>query len=232
MITFTCYDCVVAIEGPPAVTPYIEAAGFELGNEKPTEKPLLAFRIEQNGNNYNLYQEDTLSCQNQTLALISEVIISRVHGAVCFTRSEVTFLRGDVVKESNLACVFAGDSFTGQTRLAQAYRSGSASTYSQHFAVLNDAGEFLPYPAASLPSDGLKASKMFLLQYHPQSTPDLPPASVSSGVGSLHLLTLVRGHEEAIQSAMPRLARAIQGTEIYKGIRGEAKAALRSISRI
>ncbi len=232
MLSFQCYGKHFTLDGPAAAEPLLRQAGFEPSQEATTDEPLLSFRLEAKGAHYNLHLGEALLSREQSLPLLLELIASRVHLAVSGAVSEVTFLRGDVVREEEGATVFAGGDFTGQTRLAMALINQGGKPWSSHFAVVNQKGELLPYPCPALPSTGAAPRVIALVNFQPGKGTELAPAS--PGVTSMHLITLVRGDKEAVPRAMPRLALCCQSAQVrVTGRRGETVpvlAQLRSLA--
>lgn len=221
MIAISCYDCLFTVDAAESLLPLMKECGFEAKNFQPGIEPLLAFRLEKKGRYFDLHLNEESVAREQSEALIAEILASRIHRTVSLSRTDVTFLSGEAVREGDRVSVLAGDAFTGQTLLARAFQAQGASAWSRHLVVVNDAGEFLPYPATSVPAGGLKAERILRVPYLPKSKSEA--SAVSPGMAALHLLGLVRGNEDAVQRAMPRLARACELAEVrFMGQRGEA----------
>jgi len=228
MITIQCYDCLFTVEGGEALGDLLQKLGFELSTVA-EERPLQAFRLEKKGRHFDLFLRSFPIVREQTEALIAQILATRIHTAVCQEREEFTFLRGDTVRRRGQALLIAGDEMTGQTRLARAFEADEPSLWSENFAVLNEAGQFLPYPARNIPAEGPVVGQVLLLDYRPDSEPNI--SVVSPGVASLHLLTLVRGKEGAVPRAMPRLTSVCKTAEYcWKGLRGEAEETVRQLA--
>lgn len=220
MISLECYDFVFQVDGPSAMAPLLNKKGFETPISVGERAVLSSFRLESVGEFYDLYHGESSIAEAQALPLLCEMIVARVHLMVAGACPQYTFLRADSVKAPNGAGVLlAGPAFTGKTVLAKALVEFGAESWSYHFAVLDEMGRLLPYPAPSKPAEGLEVTALLNLSYRPGSSwrVDAP----SAGQGAMHLLPLVTGAEEAIAQALPRLGAVSAAAALrYAGLRG------------
>ncbi len=225
MISLECYGHVFTVEGPPECAALLGDHGFSVRPSVAEDQALVAFRLDPQGDYYDLYHGPARSSRQQPLAVLCEIIASRVHSRVSFECSNLTFLRAEVVKWQEKALVLAGSTLTGKSRMAQALMAEGGKVWSRHFAVVDDEGQVLPYPATKLPSQGLEVEGLFQVTFEPGS--DWQVDRPSPGQSALQLFPLVSGSEEAVPQALPRLAKMCQASQLFAhGQRGEAEQVL------
>ena len=229
MSTLHCFGCAFQIDSPKEFELLLMAKGFELSPPVEDSQILASFRLEPKGRFYDLHQGEARVSSSQTLALLSEIVSTRLHLLVSSHCPDYTFLRGDVVESpQGEALLLAGSTFTGKTRLARALIQSGAKPWSQHYAVLDQSGLVFPYPHAEKPSRGLKLGAVLHVPYHPGSQWSVTPSS--PGQATLHLVPLVVGNEEAVPQALPRLSVASTGARMHlMGRRGAAEQAAEAL---
>lgn len=228
MMFFQCYDCFFSVDGPAELGRLLNAKGFKDGSPDGADN-LVGFRLEAVGSFFDLYQDDSILAEQQTLPLICEMVVTRVHPLLSQACPEYTFVRADTVQApSGQGILLGGWTFTGKTRAAQKLMEAGASRWSEHYAVLDDTGALLPYPSANKPKEGLKVGALMGLAYRPES-PWLVNTS-TPGQGAMQLMPLVVGPAEGMAKALPRLAAASSSSSVrYFGRRGPAEQVLEAL---
>lgn len=231
MSTLHCYGGAFHLDAPSEFESLLKAKGFEITPTVKESQDLAGFRLEPKGQFYDLYQGENRVSSEQTLALLCEIVSSRIHLLVSAHCKDYTFLRGDVVQTpQGEAVLLAGSTFSGKTRFAQALIRAGAKPWSQHYAVLDQSGSVFAYPQAEKPTQGLKLSAILHVPYLPGSQWSVKTSS--PGQATLHLVPLVVGAEDAVPKALPRLSVASAGARVHlMGGRGAAEQAAEAFTQ-
>ncbi len=225
-----CPQGVVTLEGPDEFDSRLLLKGFSIKDEAEAEPILETFRLVPKGPLYDLFQGERRISSEQTPALLSEIVASRIHDLVAAERPEYTFVRADVVQApGGEGIVLAGSTFSGKTRLAQALIQAGARPWSNHYGMLNEAGRAIPYPTAQHNDVSIRVAAILNVNYQPGAKWTVRNAS--AGEATLNLIPLVVGNCQAVRNALPRLGASCQSATLRLiGHRGSAEEAVRSLT--
>ena len=180
-----CYSETIFLKGLaeedlPKISHLTGFASCNISQDQPT---LGQFSVNRDHGRYYLPGDDS---EPQSLEFIAQIFKGRLLSKLAATKTELTFLRGDVAKLANgNALLITGPSISGKTTLAQKFVATGASAWSSDVAVFASNGELLRFPDIEQPSSGLTTEAIIMSRFEPSAT--WSPESLSPGQTLLKL---------------------------------------------
>ncbi|HXH09249.1 MAG TPA: hypothetical protein VNP04_05730 [Alphaproteobacteria bacterium] len=194
-----------------------------------------------------LYGDAVLLARTLELAPALEALESDLHRAVAERSRRRLFVHAGVVAWRGRAIVMPGRSFSGKTTLVAEWVQAGASYYSDEYAVFDAQGRVHPYtkPLSLRQSGGittkctvealrgragarpLPVGLVIVSTYKPGAR--WRPRRLSPGQGGLALLSHAVSARQQPEAALTVLRHVVSAVPVLKGVRGEAREAVRSV---
>jgi len=223
MIVVHCYENPFGIDGFPdevALLEWFAERGFAASVVDSCPSPH-QFSLRQTDAFFDLLFQERVLLGGQSLSLILEFLVAKIHGLISYHTPDLVFMRGEaVVTEEGTALLLVGPSLSGKSTLAQALLAGSMTQLSSFYAVLDREGRALPYPREVVSKESVPVSLVALLVYDPEASWNT--RSASPGEMALRLTAYLEGPEDSVASSLKPIARlSLSCRERLLGTRGE-----------
>ncbi|MEW6129418.1 MAG: hypothetical protein AB1757_20425 [Acidobacteriota bacterium] len=191
---------------------------------------------------YTLYRDDEKLLATKTLKGLGDYFESDVQLYVAEFAPKRVFIHAGAVAWQGKAIIIPGRSFSGKTSLVAAFIKAGATYYSDEYAVLDERGLLHAYPrklsvregerfqgikysaeklGATVGSKPLPVGVVIVSRYRRGAR--WQPKSLSAGKAILALLNNTVSARRQPEIAISTLKRAINGAQLLKSARGEAR---------
>ncbi len=188
-----------------------------------------------------LYEGAMRLCRERELSPVLQILETQIRHAVAELAPRRVFVHAGVIEHRGRAIVIPGPSMSGKSTLVSELIKLGATYYSDEYAVLDDKGMVSPFPKplslrapgtynasdydiAELGAKvGIKAVPIGMVAITKYAEgAKWRPRRLSPGHGALAMLSHSVAARRRPRQVIGALHRALAGTEVLKGIRGEA----------